>query len=74
METTLLYDLVHKEAKVYVDDMIIKSKQRDGHVLTLWKFFTRLIRYNKHLKFTLESLLENCKDTLLASEELRPTL
>ena len=33
--TTLLHDLTHEEAEVYVDDMIIKSKQRDGHVQAL---------------------------------------
>jgi len=32
---TFLHDLMHKGAEAYVDDMIIKSKQRDGHVLTL---------------------------------------
>ena len=26
--TTILYDLIHKEVEVYVDDMIIKSKTR----------------------------------------------
>jgi len=40
---------MHKEAEVYVDDMIIKSKERDGYVLTLQKFFARLIKYNIHL-------------------------
>ena len=26
--------------------MIIKSKKRDGHILTIWKFFARLRNYN----------------------------
>jgi len=34
---TILHDLMHKEAEEYVDDMIIKSKERVGHVPTLWK-------------------------------------
>ena len=31
ISSTLLHDLMDKEAKIYVDNMIIKSKQRDGH-------------------------------------------
>ena len=30
--TTLLHDLIHKEVEVYVDDMIVKSKDREGHI------------------------------------------
>ena len=41
---------MHKEANVYVDDMIIKSKERAGHVPTLRKFFMRLRNYNMNLK------------------------
>jgi len=37
---------MHKEAKVYMDDVIIKSKQRDGHVQALPKFFTRVRKCN----------------------------
>ena len=37
--TTLLHDLIHKEVEVYVDDMIVKSKDREGHILALQKFF-----------------------------------
>ena len=33
--TTLLHDLIHKEVEVYVDDMIVKSKDREGHMLAL---------------------------------------
>jgi len=32
-----------------VSDMIIKSKEKDGHALTLWKFFTKHRKYNMHL-------------------------
>jgi len=42
MATTLLHNLIHKEAKVYVDSMIIKSKQREGHFLIPRNSFTRL--------------------------------
>ena len=40
--TTLLHDLIHKEVKVYVDDMIMKSKDREEHILALRKFFERI--------------------------------
>ena len=33
--TTLLHDLIHKEVEVYVDDMIVKSKDHEGHTLAL---------------------------------------
>ena len=39
--TTLLHDLIHKEVEVYVDDIIVKSKDREGHIPALWKFFER---------------------------------
>ena len=42
MATTLLHDLMNKEAEVYVDDMIIKSKQGDEHVPTLRNSFPSL--------------------------------
>ena len=33
--TTLLDDMIHKEVEVYVDDMIVKSKDRSGHIVAL---------------------------------------
>ena len=43
--TTLLHDLIHKEVEVYVDDMIVKSKDREGHIPALRKFFKRIQFY-----------------------------
>ena len=40
--TTLLHDLIHKEVEVYVDDMIVKSKDCEGHISGLRKFFERI--------------------------------
>ena len=37
--TTILHDMIHKEVEVYVDDMIVKSKERKGHYTALEKFF-----------------------------------
>ena len=47
--TTLLHDLIHKDIEVYVDDMIVKSKDREGHISTLWKFFERIQFYKLRL-------------------------
>ena len=33
--TTILHDMIHKEVEVYVDDMIVKSKEREGHYIAL---------------------------------------
>lgn len=44
--TALLHDMIHKE---YVDDMIVKSKDREGHTLALRKFFERLRKFNMRL-------------------------
>ena len=40
--TTLLHDLIYKEVEVYVDDIIMKSKDREGHIPVLRKFFERI--------------------------------
>ena len=47
--TTLLHDLIHKEVEVYVDDMIVKSKDHEGHIPALWKFFERIQFYKLRL-------------------------
>ena len=44
--TTLLHGLIHKEVEVYVDEMIVKSKDREGHIPTLRKFF-KIIQFYK---------------------------
>ena len=31
--TTLLHDLIHKEVEVYFDDMTVKSKDHERHML-----------------------------------------
>ena len=47
--TTLFHDMIHKEVEIYVDDMIIKSMDREGHVPALRKFFQRLRKYQMRL-------------------------
>jgi len=43
--TTLLHDLIHKEVEVYIDDMIVKSKDCEGHLPALRKLFERIWFY-----------------------------
>ena len=47
--TTILHDMIHKEVEVYVDDMIVKSKEREGHYTTMKKFFQRIREYRLRL-------------------------
>ena len=39
--TTLLYDMMHRDVKVYVDDMIVKSRDKADHLATLERFFEK---------------------------------
>ena len=53
----MLHDLIHKEVEVYVDDMIVKSKDHEGHIPALRKFFKRIQFYKLQLnpkKFTFD--------------------
>ena len=56
--TALFHDMMHKEIKVYVDDMMVKSETRAGHFEALDKFghfealdkfLARLEKYNLRL-------------------------
>ena len=47
--TTLLHDMMHKEVEVYVDDMLVKSKERGDHIANLRKLFLRIRQYNMRL-------------------------
>ena len=49
MATTLLHDMMHNEVEVYVNDMIVKSKEREGHIVNLRKFFKRIKEYRLRL-------------------------
>ena len=41
--------MIHKEVEVYVDDMIVKSKEREGHYIALQKFFRRIREFQLRL-------------------------
>ena len=47
--TTLFHDLMHQEVEVYVDDMIAKSREPEGHLTCLKKLFDCLRRYKLRL-------------------------
>ena len=47
--TTILHDMIHKDVEVYVDDMIVKSKDREGHYTALQKFFQRIKEFRLRL-------------------------
>ena len=49
MTTALLHDMMHNEVKVFIDDMIVKSKDREGHIANLRKFFKRIKEYRLRL-------------------------
>ena len=49
MATAMSHDMIHKEVKVYVDDMMIKSKTREGHPAALKKFLRRAENYSLKL-------------------------
>ena len=41
--------MMHNAIKVYVDDMIVKSKEREDHIVNLRKFFERIKEYRLRL-------------------------
>mgnify|MGYP003767592147 CR=1 FL=1 len=49
MAMVLLHDMMHNEVEVYVDDVIVKSKEREGHIINLRKFFERIKEYKLRL-------------------------
>ena len=49
MATAMFDDMIHKEMEVYVDNMMVKSPIREGHLEALDKFLERLERYNLRL-------------------------
>ena len=46
---TLFPDMMHKEIKVYVDDMIAKSRTPRDHLIDLRKLLKRLVKYKLRL-------------------------
>ncbi|KAL6312053.1 hypothetical protein AAG906_027256 [Vitis piasezkii] len=40
--TTLFHDMMHRDVEVYVDDMIVKSRDRADHLAVLKRFFEKI--------------------------------
>ena len=49
MATALLHDMMHNKVKVYVDDMIVKYKDRGSRTINLRKFFERIKEFRLRL-------------------------
>ena len=47
--TTLFHDMMHRDVEVYVDDMIVKSRNRADHLAALQRFFNRIRRFRFRL-------------------------
>ena len=43
--TTLFHDMMHKDVEVYVDDMILKSRDKVDHLVALQRFFERIRQF-----------------------------
>ncbi|RVW22394.1 hypothetical protein CK203_096069 [Vitis vinifera] len=43
--TTLFHDMMHRDVEVYVDDMIVKSRDRVDHLGALERFFERIRQF-----------------------------
>ncbi|KAJ9694023.1 hypothetical protein PVL29_009818 [Vitis rotundifolia] len=47
--TTLFHDMMHRDVEVYVDDMIVKSRDRSDHLVALERFFERIRQFRLRL-------------------------
>ena len=47
--TALLHDMMHNKVEVYVDSMIVMSKEREGQIINVRNFFERIKEYRLRL-------------------------
>ena len=47
--TTLFHDMMHRDVEVYIDDMIVKSRDRAYHLAALERFFERIKQFKLRL-------------------------
>ena len=45
----MFHDMMHRDVEVYVDDMIVKSRSRADHLVTLERFFGRIRKFRLRL-------------------------
>ena len=43
--TAIFYNMIHEEMKDYVDDIMVKSKTKTGHLRVLKQVFERCRKY-----------------------------
>ena len=46
---TLFHDMMHRDVEVYVDDIIVKSRDRSNHLAALERFFERIRQFRLRL-------------------------
>ena len=76
MATAMLHDMIHKEVEVYIDDMMVKSKTREGHPVALEKFLKRVEKYSLRLnpkKCVFRVTSGKCLGTMLVRRESKWT-
>ena len=47
--TTLFHDMMHRDVEVYVEDMIVKSRDKANHLVALQRFFKKIRRFKLRL-------------------------
>ena len=47
--TTLFHDMMHRDVEVYVDDMIVKPRDRAYHLAALQRLFERIWQFSLRL-------------------------
>ena len=61
----------HKELEVYVDDMIVKSKDRPRHIVALEKFFARIQQFRMRLNSKKVHIWGNSKEIARLHDHLK---
>ena len=47
--TTIFHDMMHRDVEVYLDDMIVKSRDRADHLVALERFLKRIKQFKLRL-------------------------
>ena len=70
---TLFHNMMHKEIKVYVDDLIAKSREGESHIENLQKLFERLRKFQLKLnpaKCTFGATFEKLLGFIVSRKEI----
>ena len=47
--TIVFHDMMHRDVEVYIDNMIVKSRDRVNHLATFERFFKRIRQFKLRL-------------------------